>query len=180
MKSILFLCLLSGTVAQLADGQSPRAVRARKAEIAVRVRSVPVIASITFLKIADGAAIELTGVNNAVLTLGSLSNTAQANHNGTQIWSQEASFAVSTRLGLRLDLSEPSRRGTARVSAYLMNTDLLRKVWLDGIPLSIIPNVISSHISYGTVTEHVLKIVVPASAPPGPLTDLIGVIVTPN
>ena len=179
MKSILFLCLLSGTLAQLADGQSPRAVRARKAEIAVRVRSVPVIASITFLKIADGAAIELTGVNNAVLTLGSLSNTAQANHNGTQIWSQEASFAVSTRLGLRLDLSEPSRRGTAR-GAYLMNTDLLRKVWLDGIPLSIIPNVISSHISYGTVTEHVLKIVVPASAPPGPLTDLIGVIVTPN
>jgi hypothetical protein len=87
---------------------------------------------------------------------------------------------VATRVGLRVDLLNSSRAGTASVSACLLTPNPLRTVWVDGVQLSMTSEIIARRVPYGAITEHVLKIVIPASAPPGQMLDLIGVIVTPN
>ena len=118
--------------------------------------------------------------DQGILNLGTLSNVAQEDHNGTQIHPQKDSFVVVTRLGMRVDLPDSGRAGTATVSAYLLSSDPLRTVSLDGIRLSMTPEIIARHVSYGAITEHVLKVMVPASMPPGLLMDLIGVNVASN
>ena len=87
---------------------------------------------------------------------------------------------MSTRFGLRVDLSNGHDAGTVTVSAFLLSSDPLGTVWVDGVRLSTTPGIIGRQVSYGAITEHVLKIAVPISMPAAQLSDSIGVIVTPN
>lgn len=81
---------------------------------------------------------------------------------------------------MRIGLANGHRAGTATVSAFLLSPNPLRAVWVDGVRLSMTPGIIGRQVSYGAITEHVLKIAVPISMPAGQLLDSIGVIVTPN
>jgi hypothetical protein len=179
MKPIMFLGLLWGIGMGLAQAQGAKPTSPRQLAV-LHERRRPVTASITFLKVADGAPLKEAGSDRGILNLGSVSNAVRSDQNGAQIRPQKDSFAVSTRLGLRIDLSNAGHAGTATVSACLLSTEPLRAVWLDGVQLSVTPGVIAGPVSYGVITEHVLKIVVPTLVPPVQMVDLIGVFVTPN
>ena len=187
MKRVVFVLLLLAMDVDLVQSQRSKPARAhqpaatlRQQPVSMRVPTPPMIASITFLRLADGAPLQPHGIGQGILSLGTVSNTPHPNQAGAQIQPQDGSFVVSTRLGLRIDLSDSSRAGSATVSAYLLSLDPLRSIWLDGVRLTVMPGVVSGHLAYGTVTEHILKIVVSDSAPPGELVDLIGLLVTPN
>lgn len=180
MKPIVFLLFLWGIGIGSAQAQRSKPVSRQAAPITLYARSEAKIASVTFLTVSNGAPVQSAGLDQGTLNLGIVSNATRADENGAQIQSQRDSFVVATRIGLRVDLLNSSRAGTATVSAYLLSPDPLRTVWVDGVQLSMTSEVIARRVPYGAVTEHVLKIVVPASMPPGQMLDLIGVIVTPN
>jgi hypothetical protein len=180
MKPIVFMGFLLGIGIGFAQAQRLKPVSTRAPTITLHERSERGIASITFLTVANDAPVQSAGLDHGILNLGVLSNSMRPNENGAQIQSQRDSFVVATRVGLRIDLSNSSNTGTVTVSAYLLSPDPLRTVWLDGVQLSMRPEIIARHVFYGAITEHVLKIVVPASMPPGQFVDLIGVLVTPN
>jgi hypothetical protein len=177
---MVFLWFLSGLGIGLAQAQRPKPAIARAPpSTMVYARSEARVPLITFFTVANGAPVQSAGLDQGTLNLGILSNTTRTDEE-VQIQPQKGSFVVATRVGLRVDLANSGRGGTATVSAYLLSPDPQRTVWLDGVQLSLTPGIIARHMSYGATTEHVLKIVVPASVPPGQLLDLIGVIVTPN
>jgi hypothetical protein len=97
-----------------------------------------------------------------------------------EIQRQKDSFVVSTTFGLRIGLSISHLAGTATVSAYLLNANPSQTVWVDGVRLSMTPGIIGRQVSYGVVTEHILKIEIPISIPAGRISDSIRVIYTPN
>ena len=136
--------------------------------------------SITFLTATNGSPVHSLGSGQGVLDLGSFSYLPRADVNGVETRRQENSFIVSTTFALRIALSNSSRAGTTTVSAFLLSPNLLQTVWVDGVRLSTTPGIIGRQVSYGVITEHVLKIAVPTSMPAGQLSDLIGVIVASN
>jgi hypothetical protein len=136
--------------------------------------------SITFLTVTDGAPVLSVGPGEGILNLGSLSNVGRAGERGVQTRLQKDSFVVSTKVGLRVDVTTSSRGGMATLSAYLLSPNPFGAVSVDGVQLSMTPGIIARQVTYGAITEHVLKIVIPASMPAGQLIDLIGVIATPN
>ena len=129
MKSKLLWFLLGiGTVL----AQAQRAKSANRVAPAMRqARSEATIASITFLTVAGGAPVQNAGSDQGALNLGLVSNTPRVDANGVQIESEKDSFVVAARVGLRVDQSNPSRAGTATVSAYLLSPDPSRTVSVD-------------------------------------------------
>jgi hypothetical protein len=180
MKRIVFIWFLLGISICYAKRQGSAHASRRATAISLRARSEAGNSSITFLTVTNGVVVQLVGSGQGILNLGSLSNVARSDEHGVQIQPQNDSFVVSTRVGLRVDLSNSSRESTATVSAYLLCPDPLGTVSVDGVQLSTTPAIIARQVSYGATTEHVLKIVILASTPPGQLIDLIGVIATPN
>jgi hypothetical protein len=181
MNRIVFIWfLVLGFGICFAEGQRSGPANRSNTAISLRARSEMVNASITFLSATDGAPVLNVGLGEGILNLGSLSYVAQANEPGVHTEMHKDSFVVSTKVGLRVDVTNSGRGGMATLSAYLLSPHPFGTVAVDGVELSITPGIIARQISYGAITEHVLKIVVPASMPAGQLVDLIGVIVTPN
>ena len=180
MKPTVLLWFLLAVGIGFAQAQRLKPASVRAPATTLRERSDPRSPSITFLTVANGASVRSAGLDQGAVSLGVLSNATRRDANGIQIQSQQDSFVVATRVGLRIDLSSSSNTGTVTVSAYLLSPDPLRTVWLDGVQLSTAPGIIDGHVVYGVITEHMLKIVVSASRPPGQLMDSIGVLVTPN
>lgn len=180
MKLIIFMWLLSGLGACVAWGQRPQSSTTRARAIPSRAQANAENTSITFLTSPNGSPVHSLGADQSVLNLGSLSyaTPAQVDHEETQ--RQKNSFVVSTRFGLRIGLPSAHPAGTATVSAYLLNANPLQTVWVDGVRLSMTPRIIGRQVSYGVVTEHVLKIEIPVSMPAGQISDSIRVIYTPN
>jgi hypothetical protein len=180
MKCIVFIWFLLGISICFAKGQRSAPANRRTTTISLRARSEVGNTSITFLTVPNGAPVLSLGSGEGILSLGRLSNVARSDERGTQIQAQNDSFVVSTRIGLRVDLSDSSPEGTATVSAYLLSPDPLRTMSMDGVQLSTTPGIIARQVFYGAITEHVLKITILASMAPGQLIDVIGVIATPN
>jgi len=180
MKRIVVIWFLLAISICSAQAQHSAPVSRPTAAISLRTRSEDRTTSITFLTVTNAAPVQCVGLDQCILNLGSLSNATRSDEHGMQIQLQKGSFVVSTTVGLRVDLSNRSRRGTATISAYLLSGDALRTVSVDGVQLSMTPAIIARQVSFGAITEHVLKIVISASMPPGQLIDLIGVIATPN
>ena len=180
IKRIVFIWFLLGISICFAKGQ--RSVPANRSTTAISLRAPPEAGntSITFLTVTNGAPVQRVGSGEGILNLGRLSNVARSDEHGAQIQPQNDSFVVSTRVGLRVDLSNSSGEGTATVSAYLLSPDPSRTVSVDGVQLSTTPGIIARQVPYGATTGHVLKITILASMPPGQLIDFIGVIATPN
>jgi hypothetical protein len=180
MKRIVFIWFLLGISICFAKGQGPAPASRRTTATSLRARSEAGNTSITFLTVTDGAPVQLVRSGQSILNLGSLSNVARSDEHGVHVQPQNDSFVVSTRVGLRVERSNFTHKSTATVSAYLLGPDPLATVSVDGVQLSTTPAIIARQVSYGATTEHVLKIVILASMPPGQLIDLIGVIATPN
>src|ERR1700734_25753 len=138
MKRILFIWFLLGTSICFARGQGPALASRRTPATSLRTRSEAGKTSITFLTVTNGAPVRLVGLGQSVLNLGSLSNVARSEQ-GVQIQPQKDSFVVSTRIGLRVDLSSSCHAGTATISAYLLGPDPMRTVLVDGVQLSMTP-----------------------------------------
>ena len=180
MKPIVILWSLLGIGICIAHGQRSVPASGRTTAISLRARSEVGNASITFLTVTNGARVQDVSSGEGILNLGSLSNVARADEQGVQVRPQQNSFVVSTRVGLRVNQTNSGRSGMATVSAYLLSPDPLTTVSVDGVQLSMTPGIIARQVPYGAITEHVLKIVVSASMPPGQLVDSIGVMVTPD
>jgi hypothetical protein len=179
MKAMVLLWALAGISTGLCQAQRSKPMNVREPAL-VRESRQPATVSITFLRAPNGAPVQEAGRDRGTLLLGSVSNTARADHDGAQIRPQGNSFEVSTRLGWRVDLSDSKAAGSATVSGYLLSADPMRTVWLDGVKLSTTPGIIAKNVPYGTTSEHELKVVIPISMPAGPMVDLIGIVVTPN
>jgi hypothetical protein len=179
MKRIVFIWFLGGIGICFANGQRSAPANRGTTAISLRARSEAGNASITFLTVTNDAPVQSLGPGEGILNLGRLTNVARSGEHGVRIQPQNDSFVVSTRVGLRVDLSNSSGESTATLSAYLLGSPL-GTVSVDGVQLSTTPAVIARQISYGATTEHVLKIVILSSAPPGQFIDLIGVLATPN
>ncbi len=181
MNRIVFIWFLFlGMGIPFAKGQRSAPANRSNTATRLRARSEMVNASITFLTVTDGAPVLSMGLGEGILNLGSLSNVARADERGVQTQMQKDPFVVSTKVGLRVDATNSSRGQMATLSAYLLKPNPFGTVSVDGVELSMTPGIIARQVSYGAITEHVLKIIVPASMPAGQLVDLIGVMATPN
>jgi hypothetical protein len=180
MKRIIFIWFLSGISVCVPWGQRPPPHTVHSTAIPFQAQPERETTSITFLTATNGSPVHNLGPDQGVLNLGSFSYFPRVDANGAEIQRQKDSFIVSTRFGMRIGLSNGHRAGTATVSAFLLSPNPLRTVWVDGVRLSMTPGIIARQVSYGAITEHVLKIAVPISMPAGQLLDSIGVIVTPN
>lgn len=139
-----------------------------------------VIDPIIFVTVGNGALVQSTGSGEGTVNLGILSNSEYVTSNGASIHSLKDSFTVSTVIGVKADLSGYSRVRAATLRAYLLGSDPLRAIWMDGVRLSANPTIITKQTYYGIVSQHTLKIEVPASMPAGQLMDLIEMVITPN
>jgi hypothetical protein len=175
----VILCLL-GTSARVAWGQRPPSHTVPGTAIPARTQPDAETTSITFLTAPNGSPVHSLGSDRGVLDLGRTSYFQRGDTNGADIQRQKDSFVVSTKFGLLIALSNGRRAGTATVSALLLSANPPGAVWVDGVRLSMTPGIIGRQVSYGVTTEHVLKLAVPVSMPPGQLLDSIGVIVTPD
>lgn len=190
MRVIIANWFLLGISVCVAWGQRPPAPTVGAIAISSHAQPHRETSVITFLTSEDGAPVHSLGPNEGVLSLGSISYFLQPEVKGVEIQRQKDSFIVSSRFDLRVDFSHAHRedtatdrghrRDTAMVSACLLSPTAAGTVWLDDVPLSMTPRIIGRQVSYGTITEHVVKIAVPISMPAGQLLDSIGVIVTPN
>ena len=180
MKLIIFIWFLLGISACVAWGQRPPSHTVRVTAIPSHMQPNRRTSWITFLTAPSGSPVHSIGSDHGVLNLGSLSYFPRADVNDVEILRQKDSFIVSTRFGVRIDLPNDHGAGTATVSAFLLSSDPLANVWVDGVRLSTTPGIIGRQVSYGAITEHVLKIAVPISMPAAQLLDSIGIIVTPD
>jgi hypothetical protein len=180
MKIIIFIWLLFGISVCVARGHRPTSHSVRATTIPSHTQPYREATSITFLTATNGPPVHSLGSDQGVLNLGSLSYFRRADVNGAEIQHQKDSFIVSTTFGLRIGISNVHRAGTAIVSAFLLSPNPVQTMWVDGVRLSTTPGIIGRQVSYGVITRHVLKIAVPISMPAGQLSDLIGVIATPN
>jgi hypothetical protein len=180
MKLIIFTWLLLGMGVYVARGQRLTSHSMPATANPSHAQSYRETTSITFLTVTNGSPVHSLGSDQGVLNLGSFSYFRRADANGGEIQRQKDSFIVSTTFGLRIDISNVHRAGTAIVSAFLLSPNPLQTMWVDGVRLSMTPGIIGRQVSYGVITRHILKIAVPTSMPAGQLSDLIGVIATPN
>lgn len=180
MKVIIFIWFLLGISACDAWGQRPVSHTVHGTAIPFHAQRDRETNSITFLAAPNGSPVHCLGSDAGVLNLGSFSYSPRADVTGAEIRHQKDSFIVTTRFDMRIGLPNSHSAGTATVSAFLLSSNPLRTVWVDGVRLSMTPGIIGRQVSYGGITEHVLKIAVPLSMPAGEISDSIGVIITPN
>ena len=180
MRLLIFICLLLGMGPFVAWGQRSESHTARTAAMPFKVPPNGENTSIAFLTAPGGSPVHSLGSDQSALNLGSFSYVTPPDVAHEEIQRQKDSFAVSTKFGLRIGVSSAHLAGTATVSAYLLNANPLETVWVDGVRLSMTPGIIGRHVSYGVITEHVLKIQIPSSMPAGQILDSIGVIYSPN
>src|SRR5580704_4365589 len=141
MNRIVFIWLLVlGVGFCLAKGQrSPPANRSNTA-IGLRGHLEMVNTSITFLTATDGAPVVDVGLGEGILNLGEVSNIARTDEPGVHIQMQKDSFVVSTKVRLRVDVTNSSRGRMATLSAYLLSPNPFGTVAVDGVDLSITPS----------------------------------------
>jgi hypothetical protein len=180
MRVIIFIWFLLGISVCDAWGQRPVSHAAHRTAIPSHAQPDRETTSITFLTAPNGSPVHSLGSDQGELNLGSFSYSPRADVNGAEIRRQNESFIVTTRFGMRIGLANSHSAGTATVSAFLLSPNPSRTVWVDGVRLSMTPGIIGRQVSYGAISEHVLKIAVPISMPAGQILDSIGVIVTPN
>jgi hypothetical protein len=180
MKLTIFIGFLLGLNSCVAWGQQSQSHTVRATATPFRAQPSPESASISFLTAPGGPVVQSLGPGQAVLDLGVCSYFPQTNLNEADIQRQKDTFILSTKFGLRIGLSNGRHGGTAAVSAFLLTPSLVQTVWIDGVRLATTPRIIERQLSYGVITDHILKIAVPIAMPAGPLSDGIGVIVTLN
>ena len=131
----------------------------------------PVVQVVT---LPDGAMVHSAAPGQGTVDLGRISWAGRALSLGTSHRKERDSFTVTTRFGLRLDCSAADSGSRGTVSAFLRESDFLYATVLDRVKLSLAPSVIAPAMVCSSVTEHLVEITVPISAPPGTLNTNIG------
>ncbi len=98
-----------------------------------------------------------------MLDLGRISFFGGATNDGVNVVRRGKSFVVSTIFGLKVG-SETST-GTAKLIGMVTQVSANHRISVDGVRLSLTPQVIQMAVKYGAVTEHRLEIELPTDAP---------------
>ena len=118
--------------------------------------------SVAFRSTADGATLAPGGPGQGTLDLGVVSYGGAARASNVQVTRQRDHFVVSTKFGLSLD--DPARHtASAAVLAALAYPETLHTIWLDGVKLSVTPQLVLGQARLGAVSSHHLEIEVPTS-----------------
>jgi hypothetical protein len=118
--------------------------------------------SVAFRPTADGATLAPGGPGQGTLDLGVVSYGGTARTSNVQVTRQHDRFMVSTKFGLSLD--DPARStASAAVLAALAYPETLHTIRLDGVTLTVTPQVVMGQARLGAVSLHRLEIEVPTS-----------------
>ncbi len=103
------------------------------------------------------------GPGGQILDVGAVSYGAGARVANVQVSRQTDRFVVTSKFGL--SIQDPSRHfSSASVMASLAYPDSIYTLWLDGVKLTITPQLIQGQARLGTVLQHRLQIEVPVSS----------------
>ncbi len=158
--ALCLLLLLSLAPLSWSQGGAPgeksglRAVRAKEAGPEIWVE---------FVAIPNGAPIRQMAGGVGMLDLGPLSCLGGASTEGVTVVRRSKSCVVSTRFGLRVGAVAAS--GTAKLIALVTQVNANTRVAVDGMRLTILPQVVQMAASFGAVETHRLEIEVPIDAP---------------
>ena len=128
------------------------------------IRNKPADAALwlTFVPFPKGAPVRSIA-GQGTLDLGRVSYLAGSTEEGVQIKRGKQTFTVSTRFGLQV--GAPTAQGTAKLLGLVSQANPAIRVAIDGIDLSMAPQVIQMAVRFGVVTEHRLEIEIPVSMP---------------
>jgi len=146
------------------------------AAVIKRPAAVPASISVSFVELPNGAPLMTGGSGRGELVMPPVAYGMGAPKAGVRVESRSSSFIVSSRFGLRIN----GPTGTAVVSAFLLAPDPHCKYFLDGMQLSMTPQVVAPRTRFGAVTEHRLEVEVPVNMTLGAAANNIGFTAVPN
>ncbi len=150
-----FAPALWGQAGTQAGKPGPRAaVRAKEPEPAIWVNFVP---------LASGAPVHAVTGQVGTLDLGRISYMGGTDAGGIKIFRKKNSFVVSTVIGLRVGPESPT--ATARLMGTVTEVSAASRISVDGVRLTISPQIIQMAVPLGPVTSHRLEIEVPIDEP---------------
>ena len=130
---------------------------------AVRVKEPATAIWVNFVPIPSGAPVRSLKSDLGTLDLGRVSYRGGAATDGVTITRRKGSFVVSTVFGLRV--GSASGTGTAKLVGMVTEVNANNRVSVDGVRLTVVPQVIQMALPCGAVTTHRLEIEVPTDAP---------------
>lgn len=137
-----------------AEKSGTRAVRAKETVPAIWVNFVP---------IPSGAPVRSAKGDLGTLDLGRISYMGGATTEGVTVTRKKKSFVVSTLFGLRV--GSESGTGTAKLVGMVTEVNANNRISVDGVRLTLVPQVIQMAMPCGAVTSHRLEIELPTDAP---------------
>jgi hypothetical protein len=147
------LTVVSAQTAQPGDSAAGKVIRNKPTDAALWL---------TFVPFPKGAPVRSIA-GQGTLDLGSVSYLTGSTQEGVQVKRGKQTFTVSTRFGLQV--GAPNSQGTAKLLGVLSQANPAIRVAIDGIDLSVAPQVIQMAVRFGVVTEHQLDIEIPVSMP---------------
>jgi len=118
---------------------------------------------VTFVQVPRGAPVRDIGAGQGALDLGPVSYMAGTAREGITVTRRPRSFLISTSFGLRVG-NEPSG-GTAQLLGLVTHLNAGTRIAVDGISLSLTPQVLQVAIPFGEVSRHRLDVEIPVDAP---------------
>lgn len=118
---------------------------------------------VTFVPVPRGVPVLDVGGGRGTLDLGSISYLTGATREGVNVSRRAQSYVISTAFGLRV--GGAGSTGTAKLLGFLVQPLVVHKIWIDGVRLSLTPQILQMTLKYGMVSEHRLEIEVPVDAP---------------
>jgi len=149
------------------------------AAVIKRSATVPASISVSFVELPDGAQLMGGRRGHGELVMPPVAYGMGAPKAGVRVERRTSSFIVSSRFGLRVD-GPSGASGSAVVSAFLLTPDPYCMYFLDGIKLSMTPQVVAARSRFGAVTEHRLDVEVPVNMTVGAAANNIGFTAVPN
>jgi hypothetical protein len=118
--------------------------------------------TVAFTNTPDGAALTAGTSGQRGLELGTLSYGSIPRTPNVQVRHLRDRFIVVTKIGL--SIQDPTLHfASASVLASLAAPDIGHVLWLDGVRLNTVPQVIQSQLRVGPISSHRLEIEVPTS-----------------
>jgi hypothetical protein len=139
--------------------------------LAANLLSAPVVQVVAS---PAGANVRGTGTGLGSLDFGHVSWAKAPQTGGVTQTKDKASFTLATKIGLRLACSAADGGRLANVSAFLQQADSTYTVLLDGVRMSLSPTVVIPAAACGSTTQHLLEVLVPITAPSGPINPSLG------
>ena len=157
---VLLLTVVTA-LAAVASGQAAQPGESAAGKV-IRNKSTDAALWLTFVPFPKGAPVRSIA-GQGTLDLGRVSYLTGSSEEGVQIKRGKQTFTVSTRFGLQI--GAPNAQGAAKLLGVLSQANPAIRVAIDGIDLSVAPQVIQMAVRFGVVTEHRLEIEIPVSMP---------------